>query len=356
MKYINCTVSGKPGPLRLIMDTGYVSLGEFDCPTRVRFPIEPGQPAWGYVIQHALTGKLWRGDTPVPDHDGANIEGPLLALSSAMPRIVVSPDKRSFQTVDGQPWVWGMVTDFKLLKKFIDGEDIAPILEQRIDVGANGVRVLGMAQGLFELNPFTTPGYYDKLAEFATFLESHGLYVEYVALADAQRFTLGQQRTHMNWVLSALHEHENVFIELANEFAKNGVDPAQFNRLPMTNLQSRGSGLSDEPPASPAWDYSTFHPRRNWKWPFTCAATINELYEYPGLKDAPIVVNEPIGAADADQEGRRSCNPVLFEKMALECKLWGAGATFHSESGLQSELWTPRQEECAAAFFRGLER
>jgi hypothetical protein len=354
MKYVNCTVSGKPGQPRLVMDNGYVSIGVFESPSRVRFPIANGQPAWGYTIYDGTLS--WRGETAVPANDDANVEGPLLEYRPATPRIVVSPDKRSFQTVDGQPWVWSMVTDFKLLKKFIDGEDIAPILEQRIDVGANGVRVLGMAQGLFELNPFTTPGYYDKLSEFATLLESHGLYMEYVALADAQRFSWVDQHSHYNLVAVALGSHNNVFIELANEFAKNGVYPFLFDRLPITNLQSRGSGLSDEPPASPAWDYSTFHPRRNWKWPFTCAATINELYEYPGLKDAPIVVNEPIGAADADQEGRRSCNPVLFEKMALECKLWGAGATFHSESGLQSELWTPRQEECAAAFFRGLER
>jgi hypothetical protein len=354
MKYVNSTVSGKPGQPRLVMDNGYVSIGVFESPSRVRFPIANGQPAWGYTIYDGI--QSWRGETAVPAADDANVEGPLLEYRPATPRIVVSPDKRSFQTVDGQPWVWGMVTDFKLLRKFIDGEDIAPILEQRIDVGANGVRVLGMAQGLFQLDPLTTPKYYDRLSELATLLESHGLYMEYVALADAQRFPLGKQWDHLVAAMSSLGGHENVFIELVNEWGKNGVDPGKFHRLPITNLQSRGSGLSDEPPASPAWDYSTFHPRRNWKWPFTCAATINELYEYPGLKDAPIVVNEPIGAADADQEGRRSCNPVLFEKMALECKLWGAGATFHSDCGLQSELWTPRQEDCAAAFFRGLER
>ena len=70
---------------------------------------------------------------------------------------------------------------------------------------------------------------------------------------------------------------------------------------------------------------------------------------------AVCVNNEPIGAADVDQPGRRSANLSDWFDAGAVTGLMTPGATFHSENGLQSDMFSATQEACAKAFFKGMD-
>src|SRR3954447_9105651 len=68
--------------------------------------------------------------------------------------------------MNGQRWIWKGFSDFLLLVKFLNGEDIVPILKSRAALGANLVRVLGMINSYARLHPQNVPKYYTYLANF----------------------------------------------------------------------------------------------------------------------------------------------------------------------------------------------
>lgn len=349
-KQLNCSVTGTPTDTpHLRVDDGTEVTGVFESASRVIFRMADAVPPWGATI--TFGGKEVRTLIPVY---GAE-EGPLLAYAPPTLALHISSDRRTFHLPDGSRWMYAIHSDFRLLQRFLAGDDLSGLLAERKAAGSHGARVFGMCKNLFSLDPRFTPGYYDSLTTFAAYMAAQGMYVEYVAFCDAQGWGWADQSHHWNRVGDALRDSPNVLIELVNEYQQNGIDPSRFGRLPIANLQSRGSSVGDVPPAMPAWDFSTFHPRRDWKWPFTVAATANEIYAYPGL-DVPCAINEPIGAAEVPSSGRRASDPALFEKMAVDCALWAAGGCFHSDGGLGSDAWGPVQTACAEAFFRGLAR
>jgi hypothetical protein len=69
----------------------------------------------------------------------------------------------------------------------------------------------------------------------------------------------------------------------------------------------------------------------------------------------PVVNNEPMGAHEIEVPGRRSNKPEDF-RQAGERASTSAGACFHSEAGLRSEVWGPVTDACARAFFVGLKQ
>lgn len=286
---------------------------------------------------------------------------PIVTVPNAGERGRLHVEGTRFVREDGSTYQWRGFSDFKLLKKLCDGDNITALLDQRIAYGANLVRVLGMAHNLFELSPTFNPAQYDECFHLlAGTLAERGLRMEFVVFADAQNVMpdMAAQRAHLAHIVDLARQHWNVVLEGCNECSKNGVDPRWFPE-PDDVLMSRGSGQSDEPPPLPLMAFTGFHPRRDWKWPVTVPQTLFELRQgfgtYVGIGwNSAIVIDEPIGAADADVAGKRSANPDLFYRAAVDYALWSAGATFHSDVGLQSDFLTPKQGECAAAFFHGL--
>ena len=67
----------------------------------------------------------------------------------------------------------------------------------------------------------------------------------------------------------------------------------------------------------------------------------------------PVVSDEPIGAAEADQAGRRSANPAEFFGQGVLARVFEFGATMHMESGLHATLPGPIERACARAFIEG---
>ena len=214
---------------------------------------------------HLLSARFDMPDAPVNatrDSVGPWETSTLVVLETDTPAIHV--EGSTFVDAKGRRWIWRGCTDFLLFKRHLDGEDIAPLLNERAGVGANLVRVLGMCQNIARFHPQEYPAYFDRLGPFVDLVARSGLYVELTVFADAQFIMSSstEQHQHLARVVDILRGKANVFVELVNEFSKNGVDPRQFTK-PDGILCSHGSGQTDEAPPQPPWDYVTFHVRRD---------------------------------------------------------------------------------------------
>jgi hypothetical protein len=68
----------------------------------------------------------------------------------------------------------------------------------------------------------------------------------------------------------------------------------------------------------------------------------------------PVVNDEPIGAAERDDPGRRLSDPGFFRDLARQTSAAGlAGGTFHCEDGLLARVPGPVQQACARAWVQG---
>jgi hypothetical protein len=261
---------------------------------------------------------------------------------------------------NGQPWTWKMASDFLLFERFHNGQDITPLLRERRDLGANGVHVIGMcgfAGHVF--TPESWPDYYQSLRLFFDRLFHAGLFCEFVPLTGVRALLphwTHQQHVDHAWMCSDIAARfSHVLIELTNEYNHSyavGLDVENFDQESSAPyvLSSRGSGTGDTDPALPPWDYLTFHPGRSDEWP----RKMKSAWEYADQWGRPCVNNEPMGAGEVDEPGRRATSVEDFYDAGACAALMSAGATFMSESGKWSEPYGPTQRACAEAFYAGL--
>lgn len=251
---------------------------------------------------------------------------------------------RTFQN-DGHEWQYHGATAFALFQRYLDGENITPLVLVYKDGGVNTLRVLGM-WGFQDFNPARYgEKYWSSLGSFADVLAQNGMRLEFVVFADAQRILPNEasQQAHFNRVVATLSGRWNVFIELANEYSINGIDPRSFSRP--TTASSAGSGPGGDVNGT-EWDYATYHPNRPDNW-YTVMWVPNS--------SVPLVIDEPMGAAEFNQPGRRDNNPDHFYQFGkLIYTLNVAGATFHSENGLYALPLGPTERECMTQLFKGM--
>lgn len=256
-----------------------------------------------------------------------------------------------FYHQDGSIWQWRGSTDFMLFRDYLDGKNIDAVLLERYNAGANIVRVLGMAhyipvnagQRAFEVSSYGT--YFDRLHRFCDYAATFGLRVEFTALADAQILMPGapEQDAFLFRVLSALPE--TAFLEIANEPFKNGVDvAARLKNLPHTQILVASGDYTFEKPIVAG--YMTVHESRDAEWPRK-----SRLDEWYANAHVPVVWDEPIGADESNQPGRRSNQPEDFFDLCSGAALHGAGLTFHSTAGLLSAPWGATQKQAASLCF-----
>lgn len=282
----------------------------------------------------------------------------------------VHADGRVFRLEDGTIWRWKGVTAFLAYQQFLNGVDLTPQIAQWQRWGANTVRVLGM-NAWPAPETFTPSAYGDRyfadLPRFADTLAAAGLRLEFTVFADAQIVipSDGAQRAFLSRALAALGPQVNVFVEVCNEPFKNGVVVERFADVHSAGLLIASGRYPDESTGSTlaTRDYATMHDDRSAEWPrkAKALADLNQLgWTLPdGSEFRPIVKpwvsDEPMGAAETDQPGRRSTVAADFEDYAAVCALFGAGATFHFEDGLHGRLPGPIQQAAGMAFFAGLD-
>jgi hypothetical protein len=294
---------------------------------------------------HFLSARFDMPDAPVNatrDSIGPWETFTLVVLETDTPAIHV--EGSTFVDAKGRRWIWRGCTDFLLFKRHLDREDITPLLNERAGVGATLVRVLGMCQNIARFHPQEYPAYFDRLGPFVDLVARSGLYVELTVFADAQFImsSSAEQHQHLARVVDILRGKANVFVELVNEFSKNGVDPRQFTK-PDGIQCSHGSGQTDEAPPQPPWDYITFHVRRDPPKAWNDVNPDNVRWP-PG----PPWISDEMMKAGVDVS-----DPQRFYQAGVFAGL-GNGATFHSQEAVESRPLSPIARDCAVAFFRGL--
>ena len=248
----------------------------------------------------------------------------------------------TFRLPNGEIWKWRGASAFLLLRQYLDGRDLTPILTWARAHNRNALRVFSRLSWA----PLRETDYSDdQLLAFVRMLATQGLRVELIALADCAwqdwALSLDQQRAHVARLARVLADEPNVFLELANEnsHSSNQVDASKFTKP--AGLWSCGSSHGDEPAIVPAWDYGTDHTPRDSEWPRKAK---NEL-EWAQLTHVPYVADEPpkIGANTSD--------PSDCADYAAVAALYCPGSTIHTQSlGIRGEVPTGIEDDCARAW------
>lgn len=248
-----------------------------------------------------------------------------------------------------------MSSDFALCYHVKVKWNFLPILAQRREAGANGVRVLGAKAAsdnpafptLFELDP-RDPGIYGYADELFRILDGEGFNCEFVIGADEKiwRRPWQDQLAHFERMYDVAMRHPHVVIEAWNEHELNtyGLFASEFPQPSRVPCWSRGSGGGDAEPALPPGTHTTYHNDRGPEWPRKFKSNLELADRY----DRACLSNEP-QRCDGEEW------PVNDWYEAGTCAaLFAPGATFHSSQGRTSELWPASVMDRAVAFYAGM--
>lgn len=257
-------------------------------------------------------------------------------------------------------FAWRGITAFRLLEMEAGGrgDEAEAYLRWAASQRLTVVRVLAMAKHLFVLEPERGLTALDALLTRAA---RHGLFVEVVALADTAEYAVDIP-AHVKRVGEICARHGNAVIEIANE-PYHGTqraevhDPIYLARLraeiPRTIPTALGAG--EYPAVIAAGDFVTVHYPRSishggWGW----VAGLKDAAAHVRQTHRPVIDNEPIGAGERTEPGRRDAIPERFRAAAIAGRLMGIGATFHYEAGLHARRPEGNSLACFRAWQEGL--
>jgi hypothetical protein len=254
------------------------------------------------------------------------------------------------------------VTAFALLEQIAHGRrrDADAYMRWARETGFNLVRVLAMADVLFKLSPEDGHRHMSTLFEMAA---RRGLYVEIVALADSAHYgmELAALRRQVSDTGGIAAAHPNVVVQVANEHShptqtREVHDPevlAELSRLIPAEVLYTESPAAEETAPVPAGRFVTRHLSRSGS-PTDMLERVELLRNLAAQLSKPVVNDEPIGAAEQEQPGRRLTDPAFFRALARRTSAAGlAGGTFHCEDGLRARIPGPVQQACARAWIEG---
>jgi hypothetical protein len=330
--------------------------------------------------------KLWAVRASIVG--GAVLAG-LLIASHASPQ---SPGRRLFPAEQGRlridgtrfydardrVWRWRGATGFLLFARYLNGEDVTPVLDWLVQRGFNVVRVFGEVPAGFGADrigianyerPFARPDFDRNLHAFFSLLADWGLRVEYVPLT--YRDDLALMRGHVQRVYDIAQSHWNVLVEVGNEPEYNEIDVVSV----MQGVDRHGvlSAYGLDPSRSMAavrvLDYGTTHDIQR---DFNHSPRITkDAWDWQQRFGVPFVSDEPIGFIDVDHPfyvrqgtdpmgaalfggasggGARTTNCDVIRSAAAIAFLFSAGYTFHLQAGLEGwrpEPSEPLQDACA---------
>jgi hypothetical protein len=253
-----------------------------------------------------------------------------------------------FFRAGGERFTVIQASDFSLFKRYLDGEDITPIVDQRRALGFNTLRVWLLNRSVVVnggIHPGDSPGFYEALARF---VDAVGLYVELTVFTSTQGLmaNVWDQQAHLDRTADAVRGKPNVLLELANEIDQHDNAPSPLLTRPSGVLISRGSNGADSvPPRHDApWDYELYH--SNDLDEFQRKVGHNAM-EWADQSGRPCLSNENTRYVDRDRSATHAYDAAMGA--ALLC----AGSCFHSVSGKSSTLFTGTELDCARAWVEG---
>lgn len=264
------------------------------------------------------------------------------------PLVGIHPEGQHFRLNDGGRFVLAGLTDFNLLARYLNGEDIEPILAQRASLGFNSVRVFTAYSVplIGRLSPKEHPDVYARIPAFLDHLAKHGLRAELVGFTGPyESFFANDNEKVVHWLTlcQAVAGKTNVTLELVNEGDHPANQDIPFARLNACDkvLSSHGSAVEDARPMEPFWSYVTFHPAAG---EFQRKAGHNAMELWNG----PTVSNEFSRSPDRDSNNQH------WYDAGRNCALLAAGCVFHSVEGKDSRLLTGLSLENAMNFINGI--
>lgn len=304
--------------------------------------------------------------SPVPpDGGGDPLRGRLRGENNAAgPRLVD----------DAGPWKWKIVTAFdaQRLASVGDWDRLRRYAAWTRSVGGVGWRVF-LNWKVTGLDYRQSPIYFNWLERLAEFTRDQHLRLLGTAICDQIPGGLRAQQDFLDQAFGVLNQFDHTLGECANEpYNGNSELPTLFQRTADWGslIVARGMCRPDANPASgdphdkpyvPSLGFTTYQTGRSEDWYRKVGKDGMEirngvLSSADGTHDAPIN-NEPMGAAETYQDGRRSNRPEEFFLAGCAAGLFTSGVTGHGDSQTMQLCNVPGsiESECIRQQFRGVE-
>lgn len=261
-----------------------------------------------------------------------------------------------FVTEDGQAWRWKGVSAFQLLDRWVRGENVQPFLDAYR--GFNLLRVWPYVPVRdWGSSAWDSPSPAQAVA-FVQAMNAIGWYVEFTCLTDNDPARVPQAKAFIT-AFKAVGLQGYLFLEAGNEPEVQKPGNNYDTSVLKADLQAWGgeyaSGNYTDGAARWYGTYLTCHTSRDAEWPRRC----HDGYDYwvkpadapPGAQavHAPIVFDEP--AKLEDVSGNRSQDWRAYFGGG---SFFGAGLTFHSQTGKYAQLPTDQEKQLIANALAGM--
>lgn len=271
-----------------------------------------------------------------------------------LPRLTT--DGYTFQ-VAGKDWTWKGVSAFKLMHRWVNGENITPYLDAF--KGANILRVWLYVEGPSWGDRGWPPPPPDKVVAFVKHMNELGWYIELTLLTSDSSQRVEDAKATLA-ALAPVRETDasNLVIELANEPEVQTLPNRNYDTKVLKDaVTASGFRFASGNYVSGAknWfgDYLTTHTARDGEWP----RKAHDCFDYrskPG--DAPpgaIAVHAPC-VLDEPKKPAIESDVLDYEAYCAAGTQMGAGCTFHFQGGLTADLPTDLEQRAFAAALRGM--
>jgi len=268
-----------------------------------------------------------------------------LVVPAPLPRLCVNG--HVFELETGEPFTARQCSDFNVLNRWQHGEDIRPILEQRVGCGFNMLRVWT----LYDLAQYNIGTFLDldyaRVRDFLRLCATFKLYVEFTA------YTSTEDPLHWSRLIWGVTGEPNALLELVNEgtIPVNEISMSRYAR-PTYILASRGSGGSEGDPPWEPWDYITRHTNGSDEEQRKVGKQSYDLAETAGV---PVFTNETSRFPDVGMW--RGADPARIRALAFDsaagASLLCSGSCFHSAAGKSSVLFDAATVDAALAWTAG---
>lgn len=303
-------------------------------------------------------------------HDGAPVWATMTVFDPTPPPDPPSPGEDLQLRLQGrflyngdQVYRWKGITAFALDALIAKGQEAQArhwMLQRRAQ-GFNAFRVLTMCSWL-QLGPLQGLDALDRLLALARELDCA---LELVALSDTKAFAFTpadcrNQVLNVADVVRATGYAGQALVQVANEhYHPTHIDwlhaPANVDDLVVMagdRATLTGSAAASDEALEPAGEYVTRHLDRG-RDPWNMVRRVRELENVSNELDKYVINDEPIGAGEVEQPGRRLTDPAIFFTFGVLGRIFEVGSTFHCEAGLHCDPLGPTQEACATAFIHG---
>lgn len=342
--------------------------------TSERWPLEPGiGPDFEGGTQDAPADKGWAfwnamegGMRLTVECDGYETQQVVSVAPRqfrvTMKRIGPPPSTLGKLTIDGKFFRQGgerqtliESSDFSLFQRYLDGENIAPILEQRRSLGFNCLRVWLLNESVVAwrngakqqgIDPRRHADFYVRLRAFCELLGAYGLNADLTVFTQTQTLMPNrvEQQHHLDASCDAVRGLGTVIVSRVNEDDQhdNAVDPAVTPTDKAGIIYSSGSNGSDSIPPT-GGDCTEYHIiGSEWQ-----RKTGHNAMEWADARGIPCWTSEAQRAPDNDSDGKH------FYDAAAGGALLCAGTCFHSVAGKFSRLFDGAEIVCAMSHCDG---